>query len=707
MKTARAPLPEWLARWAPSLVLAIGLVLTAVVTWNMAALPNPLVAVAVFVVLSLTTLGLYLTAQVLANAAADAAQRAEQATAEARASEQRFRDLAELSSDWFWEQDAQFRFTAMSGGVFEKGRFRPELTLGKTRWELPIQGISEAEWQAHRALLERHEPFRDLTYRIDPGGGEVHWFTISGRPVFGPDGSFRGYRGTGRDITAAKRAEAALRESEERLRTVFDTVSGIAVQGCDAERRVIYWNKASEMLYGYWAAEALGARIEELLLFEEDRPAFIRGAEAMLADGESPPPGEVRTRRKSGQAIEVYTTHVVITNPGGAREFYRIDLDMSELHRLESELAASHERYRQLFTLSPDAVLVHAGGIILLANQAAARTFHARSPEDLVGRSIYDLAAPADREMVQERVRALENPEAAPMPLSLAEIDYVALDGQPIILEATATRVSLWGRPAVLSAVRDITERKEAEAEVRRLNETLEQRVRNRTAELEASNRELEAFSYSVSHDLRAPLRGIDGFAQILAEDYAHHLDGAAREHLARIRTATQRMAQLIDEMLELARITRVTIHHRRVDLSALARSILPELRQDSTRQVEFLVAHQVEAQADPTLMRVVLDNLLGNAWKFTGRTAAARIEFGARADNGERVYFVRDNGAGFDPAYADKLFRTFQRLHRPDEFPGTGIGLATVHRIIQRHGGRVWAEGAVGEGATFYFTLP
>jgi len=235
----------------------------------------------------------------------------------------------------------------------------------------------------------------------------------------------------------------------------------------------------------------------------------------------------------------------------------------------------------------------------------------------------------------------------------------------------------------------------------------LEQRVRERTAALDASNRELEAFCYSVSHDLRSPLRAIDGFSQALLEDMEGRLDDNAARHLERIRAATQRMAALIDDLLSLSRITRTDLAVRRVDLTAMARGVCEELAAAQPgRTVTTAVEEGLEAMADPRLMRQVLENLLGNAWKFTSKQPAAHIEFGARAGREGRVYMVKDNGAGFDPAYADRLFGVFQRLHAMTDFPGTGVGLAIVDRIVKRHGGRVWAESAVGQGATFYFTL-
>jgi light-regulated signal transduction histidine kinase (bacteriophytochrome) len=231
--------------------------------------------------------------------------------------------------------------------------------------------------------------------------------------------------------------------------------------------------------------------------------------------------------------------------------------------------------------------------------------------------------------------------------------------------------------------------------------------LRSAKESADAANRELEAFSYSVSHDLRAPLRAIDGFSQALMEDCADALNDQGRDYLRRIRAATQRMAQLIDDLLKLSRLTRGELSLVRVDLSALCRGVAGELQKSQPgRRVRFLIPDNIIAVTDPHLIKIVLDNLIGNAWKFTGRKAEAVIEFNLFPTGDGPVYCVRDNGAGFDMAYADKLFATFQRLHSEQEFPGTGIGLSLVRRIIQRLGGRVWAEGTVGRGASFCFTL-
>ena len=262
-----------------------------------------------------------------------------------------------------------------------------------------------------------------------------------------------------------------------------------------------------------------------------------------------------------------------------------------------------------------------------------------------------------------------------------------------------------WGLSKVAGSAARV--REGAEAEIRRLNQQLEQRVQERTAQLQAINRELEAFCYSVSHDLRAPLRSIRGFSEVLLDRYRVQLDERGQEYLERISQSSEQMDTLIEDLLKLSRVSRSELHLQTVNLSDLVGSIAADLvKSEPGRVVEFVIAPDIQARGDERLLRVALDNLLQNAWKFSSREPRARIEFGLTAEP-ESAFYVRDNGAGFDMAYADRLFGVFQRLHSLREFPGTGVGLATVQRIINRHGGRVWATGAVNQGATFFFTLP
>jgi len=322
---------------------------------------------------------------------------------------------------------------------------------------------------------------------------------------------------------------------------------------------------------------------------------------------------------------------------------------------------------------------------------------------ELVGkRSLPDLLTPGSRVVFNTEFPVfLEKGR-----LRNLELEVCRRDGSvvPVLVSATAVFDPRGQLAMTRFSLLDIADRKEAEARIQSLNETLSQRA----TELEATNHELEAFSYSVSHDLRAPLRSIDGFSLALVEDLGPQLSAQARDYLGRVRQAAQRMAGLIDDLLDLSRVTRSELRRDQVDLSALARSVAAELQQaEPARPATFVIAPDLTARGDPRLLGILLRNLLGNAWKFTGERPQPLIEFGATGtDNAARIFFVRDNGAGFDMAYVQRLFGAFQRLHDQSQFPGSGIGLATVQRIVHRHGGTVWAEGNLNQGATFYFTL-
>ncbi len=360
-------------------------------------------------------------------------------------------------------------------------------------------------------------------------------------------------------------------------------------------------------------------------------------------------------------------------------------------------------KFRGLLESAPDAMLVvDNNGNIQLINSQTERMFN-YPRKDLIGQSV-ELLVPKrlrKRHLKHREGYYVEHP-ARPMGIGL-ELFGVRKDGSEFPVEISLSPLESEEGLLVSAAIRDVTQRKENEEQIRRLNEDLKQRA----ARLEAANKELESFSYSVSHDLRAPLRSIDGFSQALLEDYGEILPAEGREHLTRVRTAAQRMAVLIDDLLNLSRITRAPLQSKFVNLSAIAMEITRDLQEAyPDRQIEVSITPDLMVDGDPHLLHIALQNLLSNAWKFTSKQKKAIVEFGQQARTKERTFYVRDNGVGFDMAYVDKLFGVFQRLHSMSEFPGTGVGLATVQRIINIHGGRIWAQSAEGKGATFYFTL-
>jgi PAS domain S-box-containing protein len=364
--------------------------------------------------------------------------------------------------------------------------------------------------------------------------------------------------------------------------------------------------------------------------------------------------------------------------------------DITQRKRDERALKLAEERFRALLETAPDAiVIVNEAGEIVYVNAQTSNVFQ-YAPGELIGRPIETLMQLAiGAKHIERRQAYFRDASVRAMGVGL-ELNGRRKDGSEFPVEVTLSPLQTETGLLVSSAIRDVSARKWIENA------------------LKLSNQELEAFSYSVAHDLRAPLRGMSGFAQILIDEHAAALDADARDCLQEIQTNAQRMGQLIDALLSLSRVSRSELHVEPVDLTAVARSVADELaRTDPERAVAVEVQADLRAAMDPPLARTLLTNLIGNAWKFTSRTGQARIEVGAANDNGLHTFYVRDNGAGFDTSYGAKLFTPFQRLHNAQEYPGTGIGLATVQRIVHRHGGRVWAEGRVGQGAAFYFRIP
>lgn len=393
---------------------------------------------------------------------------------------------------------------------------------------------------------------------------------------------------------------------------------------------------------------------------------------------------------------------------------YGVNQDISSCKRAMMELQESETKYRLLTEKIPDIVWTCDLALRTLYASPSILRVLGFTPDERRRQKLEEQLTPAslaiglqalEKEMVRESTVG-----ADPDRIVNLVLEYYHKDGSTLWMDTAISgmrneRGELTGLHGVS---RDISERIRAEQELNRLNAELEQRVVERTAQLEETNKELETFSYSVSHDLRAPLRRIDGFIQVLTEEIGERLNSTGRSCLERIHNATEQMGRLIDALLRLSRLNKVEMRWERLDLTAMAREIVKTLAEsDPVPAREAVVAEGLAVAGDATLLRAVLENLLNNAWKFTGRTPCPRVEFGILKESPDRVFFIRDNGVGFDMAYAGKLFGAFQRLHREEEFPGTGIGLATARRILHRHGGRIWAEAAPGQGATFYFMIP
>ena len=498
------------------------------------------------------------------------------------------------------------------------------------------------------------------------------------------------------DISERLRAEHELHESRDLMELIIQhDPNAIAV--LDAELRYVFVSDRFLDDYGVRGEDVIGKHHYEVFpeIPERWREIHQRVLGGSVERAEADP-----FPREDGHvdwvSWECRPWHRADGDIGGMILYSEL---ITERREAEEELRQSRGQYETFINATDDIAFLKDDQLRYVIVNPANAVFFGRSIEEVVGRTDAELMPAA----------AAEDCRASDL-LALRNGGLVVTTEQQgdRVYESRKFPVELTeGRTGIGGYVRDVTEQRRAEGEVMRLASDLELRVTQRTAQLEATNRELESFAYSISHDLRAPLRALDGFSEILLQDYGEVLDDAGRDHLRRIKGAANHMAGLMDGLLQLSRLNRDELDFTDVDLTALAASFVAELHErDPARDVVVDVAPGLVARADPKLMRAVLENLLGNAWKFTSRHETALIEFGADQSAGGVTFFVRDDGAGFDMRYAKNLFGAFQRLHTPDQFEGTGIGLATVQRIVHRHGGTVWAEGEVEKGATFWFTL-
>lgn len=504
------------------------------------------------------------------------------------------------------------------------------------------------------------------------------------------------------EVARRTRTEAALRSSEARLKEA----QGLARLGSwewDTITGRLTWSDELYRIFGVEPGE-LEPTYEDYIrrVHPDDRP----GVEARIAEAleqDMAIEHEYRVVWPDGSIHYIRGLRKVVSDDTGSPvRMLGTAQDVTDIREAENALRRSERKYRALLETASDGIaLADLDGRFLDANRCLLESL-GYTEEEFRGLKVTDIHPPGEAARLDEAFGAICQEGH-----SLVEHQVLRRDGSTYPAEVAGTLVDLDDQQVALGVFRDITERKRLETALRRYSDELAQEVARRTAELTSALQELESFSYSVSHDLRAPLRAVDGFGQALEEDYGDTLDADALGYVQRMRAAAERMAQLIDDLLALSRLGRRELERRHLDLSGLATEVVDELLlAEPGREVEVTIQPGLVVEADPTLMRALLTNLIGNALKFTRDADPARVELDAREDGGQTVYRVRDNGAGFDMAHSDQLFLPFHRLHHPDEFPGNGIGLATVKRIVGRHGGRIWAEAAPGQGAAFYFTL-
>ena len=590
------------------------------------------------------------------------------------------------------------RFVAVNKGFERLTGWKAQEVLGRTAGEIGL-------WAD---LAEREELVRHLKADGEWLGFKVHFrkkdgevMVVEGSCVVAEIGGEPQIIGVARDITEVQRAEAERAKSEEKFSKAFHASPDWITILRQQDGLIIDANEGFERVSGFRPDEAIGHTVGELGLWADPgkREAFVGALNerGRLSDY------AFELRRKDGGIRQCVVSAVPI-EVGGEPCMISIVRDVTEQRRAEEDRTKSEEKFATVFHASPDGIMILRAedGLILDLNESYQRMFGC-SREEVVGRTVLELglwAFPERRARFLAEVKAMGR---------VTGYEFVMRTRQGALRDVTTSSVliDIGGVPCMISIVRDVTDRLRAEEEIRNLNVTLEQRVRDRTAELEEAVREMESFSYSISHDLRAPLRAIAGYAKIVEEDYAAGIDAEGKKLLARIAGGAIRMGELIDDLLDFSRIGRAELKMVPVDMQNLARDVLGEISEAVGGLHWIDIGALPPAVGDRGLLRQVWANLLSNAIKYSRQRDPARIEVGGAVEGHALHYWVRDNGAGFDMAYADKLFKVFQRLHRDPAFEGTGVGLAIVARIVQRHGGRVWAEGTPDQGATFHFTLP
>ena len=575
--------------------------------------------------------------------------------------------------------------------AFEKmtGLKREKIIGKKVTEVLPGIDKSKFDWiGTYGKVALKGEPIRFESYS-EPLG---RWYDVS---AYSDKSGF--FAVTFHDTTSQKLLEEEIIESKKRYQLIVDTQQEMICRYLP-DSTLTFVNQAYCRTFGLNKSELIGSKFLEhtppdyrkklmdiIHSLTPENPVTTHEHRAVLPDGKI--------------YWQEWTDQAIFNEAGELVEYQAVGRDITERKKVEEDLRKSkfavNKSPLSIFWISP-------GGRFLYANETASKKL-GYAPDKLLSMYVWDVDPnyPKDKREEQWNLHRQTGER-------VVESDHRRNDGSTFPVRINIYHLDFEGQEMEVAVAEDITQRKRAEEEIRTLNEELEERVRERTAQLETANRELDAFAYSASHDLRGPLNRISGFSDILLEDYADLLDSQGKDYLQRILNSSRHMGELIDDLLKLSRVSQHKINREPVEISVLVNVYLKELQsREPDRRVETAVTPGLVAEGDTALLRIALENLLNNAWKFSAGQKTACIEFGSTMQDGKEIFYIRDNGTGFDMKHAKKLFTAFQRLHDAKTYPGTGIGLSIVSRIIHRHGGEIWAEGEPGKGACFYFTLP
>jgi PAS domain S-box-containing protein len=600
--------------------------------------------------------------------------------------------LVVLGSHLYWEQDHLYRYTRMVTPD-PAARAYAKAFLGRCRWDLPGARALTMAWDEHRALLSARQPFRDFQYVYTAEDGTERYVSATGEPVFDDGGRFVGYRGTGRDVTDRWTDRARLEEAQALL-GVAAVLGRVGAWSVDVRTGITRWTEQARALHELPPLTHEVTVQQAMQMYApEHREELFAHYQRCAADG-TPYDLEVQALTSAGRRVWVRVIGVAVRDHEGRT--VRVQGAVQEIHASKTAAEAQREQAEHfrstLDSLTDGFATIDAEWRITYGN-AAAYAILRLPPAKLTGRPLWDVFPHARGTEFEENYRAaMERREVRRFDAHYPPLDmWIRASAFP---SGQGIAISFTDITASVNASRDLQQQKEE----------LERRVLERTEQLERINEELSAFTLAVAHDLRAPLGGISGFSRALAERLGPGMDDRSAHYLDRIQAGAERMDDLLAGLLALSRIGRAELDVHALDLSALARDALESLRAAQPhRQAVVEIEEGLHARGDPRLVRTLLENLLGNAWKFSAGRAPARIEVGRDAQG---AIFVRDNGTGFDMQHAQSLFTPFRRLHDAGEFEGLGIGLASARRVVERHGGRIWAESAPGQGAVFRFTL-